>query len=99
MQAEILAANPASRIRILAVNGAGHESGIPGAVGTTRTIPLLQDTVEADAWGLWGAASRDVVVLDGENHAVGVFNLTDRSLDFRPEYDALLAALRVAAGE
>jgi hypothetical protein len=99
MQKEILAANPGSRIRILAVNDAGHESGVPSAVGADRTLPLLQDAPEVSAWTLWGVAYRDVVVLDGENRPLGVFNLTERSLDHRPEYDVLLDALRIAAGE
>jgi hypothetical protein len=99
MQAEILAANPNSRIRIRAVNDAGHESGVAGAAGADRTIPILQDTVAVGAWALWGVQYRDVVVLDGDGNAVGVYNLTDHNLAFTPDYDDLLDALRLAAGE
>lgn len=98
MQGEILAALPSSRIRILAVNDAGHESGNLLAV-EGRTLPLLQDTPEAAAWAAWNPAYRDVLVLDGENRALGVFNLTDHNLSVAAEYEALLRILRVAAGE
>ena len=99
MQEEILAANPASRIRIRAVNDFGHESGVAGAAGVDRTLPILQDTAEVGAWGLWGVAYRDVVILDGDGNALGRFNLTTHNLAFLGDYETLLASLRVAAGE
>ena len=98
MQGEILSANPASRIRLLAVNDFGSEAGNPLAV-VDRTIPLLQDTAEAAAWTSWSIEYRDVVILDGENRALGVFNLTDHNLSVKVEYDALLDYLRLQAGE
>jgi hypothetical protein len=36
---------------------------------------LLQDDESTAVWDSWGAAWRDVVVLDGENKAVYVYNL------------------------
>ena len=98
MQAEILAANPASRIRILAVNETGYETGNLLAV-EGRTLPLLQDDATAAVWTNWAVTWRDVVILDGENRAVGVFNLTEHNLAFEDEYNALRAILRLAAGE
>jgi hypothetical protein len=98
MQAEILAANPSSKIRLLAVNDFGHETGNPLAV-EGRVLPLLQDTAEAAVWTSWGIAYRDVVILDGENRSLGVFNLTDHNLSLKVEYDALLDFLRLKAGE
>lgn len=98
MQAEILADNPSSKIRILAINDAGYEAGNALAV-EGRTIPLLQDTPEAAVWTSWGIEYRDVVILDGENKALGVFNLTDHNLSIGAEYDALLDFLRLKAGE
>jgi len=99
VQKEILAANPDSRIRIVAVNDVGHEAGIPGAVGSDRTLPLLQDTAEVGAWLLWRPEYRDVVVLDDANGGLGVFNLTEHNLDAPADYEALLGRLRLAAGE
>jgi len=78
MQAEILQANPASRIRILAVNLAGLEGGNPLAVAG-RTLPYLQDTVEADVWASWQVEWRDVVILDADGNALGNFNLTEQT--------------------
>ena len=98
MQAEILSANPASSIRILAVNDDGEESAVPVA-SEGRVIPILQDTAEVDAWGLWNVTYRDVVILDGEGRCLGVYNLTEHNLGLESDYDDLLAFLRLAAGE
>ena len=46
---------------------------------------------------LW--AKEPAQVNAGENRALGVFNLTDRNLSLKPEYDALLDYLRLQAGE
>ncbi len=98
MQGEILGANPASKIRILAVNDAGHEAGNALAVAG-RTIPLLQDTPEVAAWTSWAVAYRDVVILDGDGNALGRFSLTLHNLALTENYDVLLDSLRLAAGE
>jgi hypothetical protein len=99
MQAEILAANPASRIRILAVNREDAAAGVPEATSLGETIPLLQDTAAAGVWALWSVQYRDLVILDDANGALGVFNLTTHNLSWKPEYDAVLAYLRLQAGE
>jgi hypothetical protein len=99
MQGELLAADPGSRIRILAVNGSGAESGNAEAVAGGRTLPLLQDTESAGAWASWGPTYRDVVILDGDNRAVAAFNLTEHDLTRSPEYEVLLRILRKVAGE
>ena len=75
-------------------------------------LPLLQDTEAVDVWHDWAITYRDVVILDGENVQVGVFNLTGNSLgeteltqdtdgDGMPDatnYEALRALLIAAAG-
>lgn len=98
MQEEVLSANPASRIRMLGVNLAGAESANPLTV-EGRTLPLLQDTSSAAAWASWSAEQSDVVILDAENRAVGLFRLTVNSLSYAPDYDLLLDYLRLTAGE
>jgi len=99
MQGEILAANPASKIRIFAVNDVGQEAYPATAADPDHTIPILQDTAAVGAWGLWNVTYRDVVILDGEGMPLGVFNLTDNTLADPAAYDTLLDFLRLAAGE
>src|SRR5687768_10837987 len=99
MQAEILAANPASAIRILAVNDVGEEGSVALAAGAEHVIPILQDTLEVGAWGAWNVTYRDVVILDGEGKCLGVYNLTEHNLGLPSDYADLLAFLRLAAGE
>lgn len=95
MQAEILAANPDSRIRLFGINQAGSEFGNDFVTGT---IPLLQDAADG-AWTTWKPVYRDVVILDAQNRKVGVFNLTDHDLQVQEEYDTLKAMLLDIAGE
>ena len=97
MQAEILAANPASKIRILGVNQTGQEPYNDLAVAG-NSIPWIQDAAGA-AWGGWAVTWRDVVILDRENRKAAVFNLTEHDITQPAEYAALLALLRATAGE
>jgi hypothetical protein len=99
MQAEVLAENPSSNIRLLAVNDAGYESGVPPAIAGGETLPILQDTVDVGAWSLWSAQYRDLVVLDDGNGAVGNFNLTSLDLQVPANYARVKAYLRFVAGE
>ena len=98
MLAEVLAANPSSRIRIVAVNAAGTESALDLAV-EGRTVPVVQDTPEAAAWTAWNAIMDDLVVLDGDGRALGLTNLKEHDLSLAREYGDLLDYLRLAAGE
>jgi hypothetical protein len=99
MQAEILAANPASKIRILAVNDVGQETYVATAADPGHVVPILQDTAAVGAWGLWSVTYRDVVILDGEGMPLGVFNLTEHDLSVPEAYGTLLDFLRLSAGE
>ncbi len=96
MQGELDGGFPELGISLLGVNGAGFESGVPDMV-LGRTIPLLQDTVEVDAWTAWGVEYRDVIILDRDNVPVGVFNLTAHDLSQMGEYEALKGMLIDAA--
>lgn len=99
MQKEILAANPASRIRLFSINDTGYESGVSQAAVEGRTLPILQDSAAVGAWSLWSVQYRDVVVLDGAGAGLGVFNLTTLDLQDPEKYGEVLAYLRLAAGE
>lgn len=96
MQLEIDAESPELGIRLLGVNGAGYEGGVP-LMAEGRVIPLLQDTVEVDAWTAWSVEYRDVIILDRDNAPVGVFNLTDHDLSQMGEYVTLKGMLLDAA--
>lgn len=96
MQGELDAEHPELGISLVGVNGAGFESGVPLMV-EGRTIPLLQDTVEADVWTAWAVEYRDVILLDRENVPVGVFNLTEHDLAQMGEFAALKGMLIDAA--
>lgn len=97
MQADLLAENPATKIRIVGVNEDGQQGSNALAV-EGRSLPWLQDVAGA-AWVGWAVTYRDVVILDAENRKVGVFNLTVHDLGQPGEYAALRAMLKTAAGE
>jgi hypothetical protein len=86
------------------VNGSGYESGI-AAMSEKGDLPILQDTAAVDAWGSWGAAWRDVIVLDGSNMRFDldpdgpsdVYNLTTYNLSDAANREALKALLVEAA--
>lgn len=84
MQQELRSSYPALRIDLLGVNEKGQE---PGNVSATagRTIPWLQDVDanadgKSDVFASWQVALRDVVILDGTNAKVGVYNLNSHDL-------------------
>ena len=79
------------------MNAAGEESG--NATFTDgRSLPWLQDTVDEDAWGLWGVDWRDVIVLDADNVYVGKMNLTFEDLADEANRDKLRDLLEDAGG-
>lgn len=98
MQEEILTANPDSKVRLLAVNQLGYESG-NALMASAGDAPWLQETAASPSWRPWKVVYRDTVILDGQNRRVGVFNLTDHDLQQPAEYAALKAMLLAAAGE
>lgn len=98
MQNELLAENPATKIRLLGVNSAGSETGNV-AMCDGRDIPWLQDTFVDDVWGLWEVRVDDVVVLDEEGKTAFVYNTADKNLAVSANYEELKSLLKVAAGE
>ncbi len=101
MQQDLQSAYPALRVRLVGINERGQE---PGNANTTagRTLPWLQD-VDAngdsisDTFNLWQVTFRDVVILDGANVRVGVYNLTTHDLAIPSNYDTLRQMLVDAA--
>lgn len=109
MSAELAAEAAATRrlqIYIAGINAIGEE---PGAffIPSTQWLPWLQDTPAYLVWDNWavndarpehaGVEWRDVIVLDTDNRAIAVFNLTTHDLSEAANYQALKTALRTAA--
>jgi hypothetical protein len=85
------------RIRILAINEWGQESGNSIAV-SERTLPLLQDVNtngdgRSDTWQAWNAQWRDLVIVDAHNRRVGWLNLSTFDLEVPANYASLKQAL------
>ena len=96
MQFELNSEVPELKIKLLGVNGAGFETGVPQMI-TGRFIPLLQDTAQVNAWQQWAVTYRDGIILDRANIPVGVFNLTEHDLSDMGDYITLKGMLLDAA--
>ena len=96
MQSQLDSLKTALPIRILGVNAVGLESG-NATICAGRTLPWLQDVTAVDAWSSWGVTFRDVVILDGNNLKVGVYNLTVHDLADSSNYAELKHMLLTAA--
>lgn len=76
---------PALRIQLLGVNEQGQEPG-NGSITDGRDLPWLQDADvdgngQSDVWeDLWNVTFRDVVILNGQNAKVDVYNVTQHDL-------------------
>jgi hypothetical protein len=88
MQKDAALAGLAHEVRILGVNGIGHDSAnATNCAG--RTIPWLQDVTAQDVWNDWKVTYRDVIVLDPANKTVSIYNLTTKDLAIPANYNAL----------
>lgn len=84
LQQDLRDAYPALRIELLGVNERGQEPGNPSATAG-RTLPWLQDVDansdgKSDIFTSWQVSLRDVVILDGSNAKVSVYNLNSHDL-------------------
>ena len=75
-------------IQILAVNAEGHEVSFAD-LAAEGDVPILQDDVDTNLWGLWGIDYRDVVVVDQESAPIAILNLTENNLADLGVYTAL----------
>lgn len=102
MQNEIEANHPDLNIQILGINSVGQESGVASFTSGGRDLPFLQD-IDAntdgasDVWASWAVKPRDVVILDGNNHPIGSYNLTEHDLENADNYATLRQMLITAA--
>ncbi|MBM4130272.1 hypothetical protein FJ250_04500 [bacterium] len=91
-----LTAGGTGGVHILGVNAAGQESG-NAAMIAGRDLPWLQETLAEPVWGPWNVEWRDVVILDGANRPLAVYNLTEHPLSEAANYAELKALLESAA--
>lgn len=95
---ELLAENPATRIRLSGINLAGLEDW-DSLIVEGRTLPWLQDTPDQNVWESWIATWRDVMILDPQNVHVQTYNLTLHDLADPAYYAELKALLKGVADE
>jgi hypothetical protein len=79
-------------VSIYGLNEIGREAANP-TITEGRDLPWLQDEPDEEVWAHWGAAWRDVYLLDDNNDFIERFNLTEFDLDDPVNYDALKADL------
>jgi hypothetical protein len=94
MQDELTAAG--LNVTILGVNEVGHEAGNPNMCAG-RDLPWLQETSEALVWDTWGITYRDVIILDGDNVVVAIYNVTEHNLGDALNYAELYGLFEAAA--
>jgi hypothetical protein len=85
---ELQACDPPLSIEILAVNQAG-QSTYNFLIPSQGTLPWLQDMSTESVWTKWGAALRDLWILDSLNRVVAVTNLTSPNLALESNRAAL----------
>ncbi len=84
LQQDLRDSYPALRIQLMGVNERGQEPGNASAIAG-RTLPWLQDVDansdgKSDVFTSWQVTLRDIVILDGSNAKVGVYNATQHDL-------------------
>jgi hypothetical protein len=100
MQDEINALNPPIPVRILGVNKVGYEEKNE-EMCRDRDLAWLQDTEEANVWGVWGAERWDIFVLDTESRLIDIYDVGagHNPLNDPLNYDELKRHLLELAGE
>ena len=102
MQAELRTAYPILDIQIVGINEVGHEVS-NDLMTANRTTPWLQDVdgnanQVSDVWyDLWDVTYRDVIIVNGQNETVDVYNLTANDLGVAANHATLRGKLLDAA--
>ena len=101
MQKEFDADSPELGLNIIGVNKFDQDFG-NSHMTEGRDLPWLQD-VDAnndrfsDAWELWGANWRNLIIVDAEGERVEVINLTSMDLDNADNYNSVKQSIMDAA--
>ncbi|MEO8495832.1 MAG: hypothetical protein ABI614_12225 [Planctomycetota bacterium] len=103
LQGELQTAYPILNIDIVGINELGQDPvGANDLATANRTTPWLQDgdsdgNQHSDVWESWDAVWRDVIIVNGQNENVDVYNLTSNDLGAAANYAALRGKLIDAA--
>ena len=89
MKAELESTHPNLDIEIFAINKPGTSTGIQ-SFNASLNLPMIQDDSAVGIWNDWGAAWRDVYILDENNELVLVYNLTTYNLSNTSDYNTLM---------
>ncbi|HUG71040.1 MAG TPA: dockerin type I domain-containing protein [Pirellulaceae bacterium] len=100
LQAELRATYPVLDIQIVGINEFGQDPvGFNDQMTTGRTLPWLQDVDTnanqvSDVWSeMWDVTYRDVIIINGENETVDVYNLTTNDLGVAANYATMRTKL------
>ena len=96
--ADVLAENPAARLRAFGINHSDSADWNDFAIAET-SLPWLQDPPKDGVWDAWKAAWRDVYVLDGQNRRLAVYPVYDKPLDDPANYEELKGLVLRVVGE
>ncbi len=104
IQDELALERPDLAIQLLGVNKVDLDGGNQQIIDEGSRLPWLQDVdLDADgvsdAWAAWAVSYRDVVIVDGTNWPVAVFNVTDYDLGEEANFTALKQLLVNTAAE
>lgn len=83
-------------VTIFGINGQGLESG-NASMCAGRDLGWLQETSAEPVWQDWGITYRDVVILDGENRVVAIYNVTQHDLQNPTNFAELRGLFETAA--
>lgn len=84
-------------VTIHGINQTGYERGNETAC-QDKDLPWLQEGPKDLVWNSWQVIYRDVIILDGDNVLVEVFNLSDHNLSDLAQFAALKSTLTKLAG-
>ena len=89
MAVELENSHPNLDVEMFAINMPG--SGGATSLASNIHLPMVQDTGSLGIWSDWGAAWRDVYILNENNELVMVYNLTQNNLGSSSNYNTLMS--------
>jgi hypothetical protein len=66
-------------VEVVGINRS-DQSGNNHLVTGSRSLPWVQDTIDADLWNSWNVAWRDVRIVSSQQKLAGVYNLSSNNL-------------------